>query len=208
MRPRAVLIVLMTLIVLGVAHDGHAFLRWLDKLSGPGPFVGVELKYRTDQKLRLLERGLGVGVLKDIPGNQPATFGFSLGLAASYENDLDYGEGPGVDSPTVYMMTAEASYEVWLLRSWQRDDPGANLFLSGGVSLNAFAGSGFATFVRPSFVGRVGWRWSTDAMGLTAVELGVEGHYYWSEFDNEEFGAVPGDDPDRFVPGVFGFVYW
>ena len=106
------------------------------------------------------------------------------------------------------MMTVEAAYEVWPLRDWEKKDSRANLFLSGGVSLNTFFGSGFGAFVQPSVVARVGWRWSLGDEKSKAIEVGVEGHYYVEEFENSDFGAVPGDDHDRFVPGFFGYYYW
>ena len=138
MRSRTLITLLATGLLLGSAAPSDAILKWIHKLSGPGPFLGAVVKCRVDvppvdaqeeEGYKLRECGVGGGVgLGDEP-LRPFNLAFALSAARTLENDLDYGRGPGVGAPDVTLLSAEPSVEWWLKRE------GRPIFLETGLSI-------------------------------------------------------------------------
>ena len=125
-------------------------LSWLSKLSGPGPFLGVDASFalKCFRWERKTEPGLPaesvasadarIITCSHIPlEERHATLSATVGAAWSLDNDLDYGGRP---APTVGMLKSGMSFDVTLL-PW--------LDLGAGGGFRYFGGSGFDNFALP-----------------------------------------------------------
>lgn len=126
-------------------------LSWLSKLSGPGPFLGVDASFAL--KCFRWEKGktepgspadsvegadARIITCSHIPlGERHATLFATVGAAWSLDNDLDYGGRP---APTVGMFKSGMSLDVTVF-PW--------LDLGAGGGFRYFGGSGFDNFALP-----------------------------------------------------------
>jgi hypothetical protein len=126
-------------------------LSWLSKLSGPGPFLGVNASFA----LKCFRLGEGppdsgspgdhtespdfrIVTCSHIPlERRHATLFATVGAAWSLDNDLDYGGRP---APTVGMFKSGMSLDVTVF-PW--------LDLGAGGGFRYFGGSGFDNFALP-----------------------------------------------------------
>jgi hypothetical protein len=128
-------------------------LSWLSKLSGPGPFLGVNASFalkcfrweerQTDQgqpaeSPRFAGADARIVTCSHIPVQERhATLFATVGAAWSLDNDLDYGGRP---APTVGMFKSGMSLDVTVF-PW--------LDLGAGGGFRYFGGSGFDNFALP-----------------------------------------------------------
>jgi len=146
----------------------HAWLHWLDEYSGPGPFVGFDLRWRlacvqdplvvkgskqvkpADNVLRSLDsfesKGrrigaavLGAGCLTDPKASPIASLNFQVTRLWSIDNHLQY--APGVASPTVNVLQFEPSFSVFV-------DQAKFVELTSGIGWSRVSGEGFDTLNR------------------------------------------------------------
>lgn len=199
MRHRIVTFLLFVL-MLGVSTESHAFLEWLHKLSGPGPFIGLKVGCRFTCEggpgCRVLECGVGPGFVAARP-----TWTGNIGCSGSrsYQNDLDY--AAGVDAPNVWIWSLEPSIERWL-------GPNRAVFLGVGYAFTEFQGTGFEDFRRDAWTLRVGRRIDRAGRRIHGIDLGVKYMIFEDEFRPEEFGALPGPAESRGVAGLFATFHF
>ena len=198
MRSRTIT-VLLFILMFGVSSDSQAFLEWLHKLSGPGPFIGVKMACRFTCEggdCRMTECGAGYGLIREKP---KWTASLGGGGSFSYDNDLDY--EAGTDAPRVWIWSLEPSFECWFIE--RRD-----LFVGLGYSLNEFQGREFEDFRRDAWVLRLGHRSDRENSRIHAIEFGVKYMIFEDRFRPEDFGAVPGRPEERGVVGFFTKAYF
>jgi hypothetical protein len=199
--PRRISVVFMFFfLMLGASRESHAFLEWLHKLSGPGPFIGARAEFRLDctKRCQFLEWGLG-GATGAIPEEWPAwTVSLSPSFARSIDNDLDYGRD--VEGPTVSIFSFEPGVQFWHRKRM--------LFAGAGISFNRFTGDRFEDFSRTALALRAGKRLTCDGGSIRAVEIGAKYLFFEKHFRPEDFGARRGKRQEQGVVGVFAMVYF
>ena len=125
-----------------VSTPAHAVsLEWIDHLSGPGPFWGVEHEFRVwcfgGEKVEKLVGGKG-GCISGTKTKHKGSINFTAAYAFGRKNDLSY-QAPQV-SKRVDILRLGPSFE-WALLD-------RTLELSAGLELDSFLGSGFDNFSR------------------------------------------------------------
>ena len=144
-------IVAALLVSVGSVPAEAGILSWLSKLSGPGPFLGVNASFalkcfRWEQDPPDAGPPEGPGESTDfriitcskIPlEERHATLFATVGYAWSLDNDLDYGGRP---VPTIGMLKSGMSLDVTVF-PW--------LDLGAGGGFRYFSGSGFDNFALP-----------------------------------------------------------
>lgn len=200
MRRRPV-IILLVIMMFGFSTESHAFMEWLYKLSGPGPFIGFKMGARftclqgEDTGCELIEWGIGSGLFDDRP-----CWNFNLGGGVSWSirNDLNYRT---VSPPEVKILSLEPAVEFWPTEK-------RKFFMGLGYAFNKFRGQHFTDFSRDAIVLRVGKRWDTGSSHIPGVELGVKYVHFEERFRPSDFGAIGNDPEERGVFGLFGTVYF
>lgn len=213
MRKRTGVVFLLFVLMFGVSSESHAFLEWLHKLSGPGPFWGLRAEFRFDctAGCKFLESNLPIEVprrLKDVAeptaqdqeGELPAnsegwpawTVSIAPGWAESVANDLNYGRD--VKGPDVTILSLEPAVQFWF--------KGNEWYVGLGYALNTFKGEGFEDFSRNSAVIRGVKRCEFSGKGIRRLELGVKYLLFSKHFRPADFGALGNDREDRGVWGA------
>ena len=128
------------------AHAEAGLLSWLDRLSGPGPFWGVDAgialnckkeKGKEEEGLfRTAGDTLRLGCRNEDLENKHPTWFLNIGAAAARHNDLKYGDRP----------EPEHSKDIGVIRL------GTSVDYTLDASLDVGVGGGFTYFVGPSFV--------------------------------------------------------
>jgi hypothetical protein len=195
-------VLLLFILMFGVSSDSYAFLEWLHKLSGPGPFIGLGFGARfacervDGVDCRFVELTAGPSVVDKLPR---WTWSLSASGAASYENGLDYKEG--VTKPRVWIWAVEPAVQVWFTE--RRD-----LFLGVGWAFTEFQGSGFEDFRRDAAVLRAGKRFERGDHCVRAWEVGIKYQQFEDDFLPTDFGAMGDEEESRGVLGLFGTVHF
>jgi hypothetical protein len=177
----------------------QAWFGWLDKLSGPGPFLTWDLEYRVfcvddsranvenvslsnirSEKLQRVARVLGTGCVFDTHKNPRASVNFAFGQAYATKNELQYSSTDV--KKRVTMTKFEPSFSVFLNDS-------KTFALTTGVGALVVTGPAFDSFqrfywkvVRGTVIPK-GWNGATISVGVLYVPKG---------FDASDFGALPG----------------
>jgi hypothetical protein len=200
----------------------HAWLHWLDEYSGPGPFVGFDLRWRLaciqdpsvapasnqvkpqDAVLRSLDsfesKGrrigaaiLGAGCLTQPGVNPVGSLNIQVTRMWSIDNHLQY--APGVSAPTVNVWQVEPSFSIFV-------DSSKFVELTSGIGWSRVSGEGFDTLNR--FYFRPVMITITPGAKLARPTEGVVSKWARSfsvssgiviqpkGFDATDFGAVPG----------------
>ena len=203
-----------------VPSVSEAQWRWLDKLSGPGPFVGVqgEIKlfcsYEPGEQDQGEPRNLAllIPILSSpcvfptkgerLPEKRNWAVGVATGLAASFANDLSYEGNPSTSERVVINVPLELFADV-ALRPLNKGL--SRLELGGFVGTHLFFGASPLPFVdgtdvipstQKAVVGvRLSLRTFTlygqkRTIGSVKVRSGVM--FYPDGFTAEDFGAQPG----------------
>jgi len=195
-------------------EPAHAWWDWIDQLSGPGPFQGIDFQWRVacvDEKLtdrnskspdgslrsinsfdpgapRVLAGIFGAGCLNNHNANPVSSFNVRVARYWSTENHLPYARG--VTAPTVNLWQTEASYSAFV-------DPKKMVELTMGVGLSSFSGDGFDTlqrvYFRPVMLtltpgGRLDYSGFNRVARAMSVSTGVI--YMPKGFKAKDFGAV------------------
>ena len=195
-------VILLFLLMFGVSSESHAFLEWLHKLSGPGPFVGMRLGCRfscergEEAGCRLIECGLGSALQDSRP---KWTGNVGCAVARSYQNDLIY--DPDTAAPKVWIWSIEPSLERWFRA--ERD-----VFFGVGYALTEFQGKGFDDFRRDAVTFRLGYRIDRDERFFHAIEIGAKYLVFEDRFTPEDFGARPGPTEPKGVFGLFTTLHF
>lgn len=191
-----------------IPTPAHAFWRWIDEWSGPGPFNGVGITWRLvcvpDKDGGLLwddpsgttvsERKKAIGALVGSGCVQPlkvrtprASLNVEAAWFTSHSNHLQYASG---GDHSVQLLLVEPTVSIHLDPDLKRDF----LELGFGAGVMVTSGNGFQSFkrviiepvrwdVRPfAFAGKAG-----SAIGIRAALLMVP-----RGFDATDFGAIPG----------------
>jgi hypothetical protein len=193
---------LLFILMLGVSSESYAFLEWLHRLSGPGPFVGLGLGARfTCERsegvdCRFVEWTTGPSLV-DTPPRW--TWSASVSGAASYENGLEY--DAGVTKPRVWIWSIEPAMQLWITE--RRD-----VFLGVGWAFTEFQGSGFEDFRRDAAILRAGKRFVMGDGCIRALEVGIKYQYFEEEFLPSDFGARGEEEESRGVLGLFGTLHF
>jgi len=153
-------------------EPAHAWFDWIDQLSGPGPFAGIDFQWRlvcvkdpnvanattTDQLKATDLRSLdnfegGAKVLAGIFGagcvppkqhdvHPIGSLNFRIARYWSTSNHLEY--APGVAAPAVNLWQYETSYSTFV--------DGAKTFeITMGMGASVFSGDGFDSMTRAYF---------------------------------------------------------
>jgi len=195
----------------------HAWFDWIDQLSGPGPFAGVDLQWRLvcaqdpqqvtptdskdpgdslrsldsfDGKARVLAGIFGAGCLGDHKANPVSSLNVRVAKLWSLDNHLQYASG--VEAPTVNMWQFEPTFSTFV-------DDKKLVELTVGMGISVLSGNGFDSMTRLYFRPVMltitpGGRLSRDGFNKVARALSVSsGIFYMPKgFDAEDFGALPG----------------
>ncbi len=115
----------------------------------------------------------------------------SLGAAYALHNNIPYADGlPGGD---VLWLSAYLALEKRFLAL---GDGKANLFFQVGPAVHYFTGLQFEDFWKGSVRGRLG-------VQFRMFYLGGQLDYFLTPIKNEQFGALPDPDPERWSGGFF-----
>ena len=203
-----------------VPRPAHAWFDWIDQLSGPGPFAGVDFQWRLacvqddqvlvadrqnpdpgDSHLRSLDSfgdgapkvlaGIfGAGCLGKPSANPESSLNLRVAKLWSIDNHLQYASG--VTAPKVSIWQLEPSYSTFV-------DDKKMVELTMGMGVSVLSGNGFDSMTRLYFRPVMltltpGGRLKRG--GFNSVTRGMSlstGVIYMPKgFDAKDFGAVPG----------------
>jgi hypothetical protein len=222
MRRSVVILVLLACFQFLVPTPAHAqFWRWIDELSGPGPFNGVVLPWRlvciggqpapatmtTSRRVGYVTAAAlgGSGCLLS-PGALPrASLNFDTGFLLALKNHLDYASSV---NKRVHMTILEPTFsfhiDPTLENDWLEVGGGAGVFVMHGPAFDTFSRA-FIEPIRADFrplAKQRGWRRGIVLRG--AVIIVPQG------FDATDFGAKPGSfhTPSEVLPTIGAFFDW
>ena len=196
-------------------EPAHAWFDWIDQLSGPGPFAGIDFQWRVvcvqddmaatdsatpdENRLRSLEsfgKGkalagiFGAGCLNNSHANPESSLNLRVARLWSIDNHLQYASG--VEAPKVNIWQVEPSYSTFV-------DDKKMVELTMGMGVSVLSGNGFDSMTRVYFrpvmltltpggrLRRGGFNSVTRGMSLSTGVI-----YMPKGFDAKDFGAVPG----------------
>ena len=201
MRLRHLVIATCCVVVqLAAPAPAQAWWEWLDQLSGPGPFTGLDIQWRVkcipdnraasiaeNLSLENIEPGkgrnwarfLGAGCLFEKANVNPlGSLNLSIGWMRSIENDLQYAGG---DKPVVHLTRFEPSLSVFVdSRKFVEITSGYGLMLVRGKRFDGF----HRFYWRPVAV--------TITPGAKAASIRLGLLLATKGFDATDFGATPG----------------
>ena len=216
MRLRHLLIVTCCVVVqLAAPAPAQAWWDWLDQLSGPGPFWGVDLSYRliciadteashanvsTDNianpALRGLARFGGVGCVTDPSKNPLSSFNVTVGFFWTHKNDL------------------QTSDNLKLVTMW-RFEPSYSTFLDPHKTFELVTGMGWLSIDGPAFERFNRFYWKPVQLNITPggssgkklpiVGIGVM--IIRNGFDARDFGSTSAFHTDTDVLTTLSFTY-
>ena len=143
------------LVFVAPAHVEAGLFSWLDRLSGPGPFWGIDVGIalrcpkrkeianpKTLQDMRIMSAD---GIVFSCPSDRLDNRGFhyflNTGVAVAFRNQLNYGSRPEPEpSTSVALVKVGSSFDYRLHPS---------LEVGAGAGLWYFAGPSFDNFARP-----------------------------------------------------------
>jgi hypothetical protein len=209
----------------GFTAESHAFMEWLYKLSGPGPFIGFRIEGRFALEKsgegcsRLVDSTFGTPLLRrDKSPSDPALPADPEPPSIPVDPDdpadsswpkltVNIGGGGlwsyennldynGTEIPQVSIGTIEGTVEKWFTKD--RD-----LYIGAGYAFNRFMGRHFTDFHNDAAVNLVGKRCKTPLLGLRGAEIGLRGVWFKDRFKPSDFGANGDTEEERFVYGAF-----
>lgn len=198
-------------------EPAHAWFDWIDQLSGPGPFAGIDFQWRlicaqdpqqitpTDSRdpgdalrsldsfnggARVVAGIFGAGCLGNHKANPVSSLNFRVARLWSLDNHLQYANG--VKAPTVNMWQFEPSFSTFV-------DDKKMVELTMGMGVTTLSGDGFDSvsrlYFRPVMLTLTpGGRLNREGFNKFARAMSVStGLIYMPKgFDAQDFGAVPG----------------
>jgi hypothetical protein len=211
MRLRHLVIVTCCVIMqLAAPAPAHAWWEWLDQLSGPGPFTGLDVQWRVkcieDMRAgathleatninpeltlgRFLAQLAGAGCLLEPKTNPLGSLNLSLGRMWSIHNDLR--DASGTERPQVKITRIEPTLSMFV-------DASKYIEITSGGGVMYFSGDGFKRFHR--------YYWRPIAVTITpgakaaSIRLGML--VTTKGFDASDFGAVGTFHTDKEVLGT------
>ena len=193
---------------LAAPAPAHAWWEWLDQLSGPGPFTGVDVQWRvkcitetrdgathleaTNIKPtvgRVLAQLAGAGCLFEPKTNPLGSLNISIGRMWSIHNDLPY--APGQATPQVKITRFEPTLSMFV-------DAKKYIEITSGLGVMWLSGDGFERFHR--------YYWRPVAVTITpgekaaSIRLGLL--VTTKGFQASDFGATGTFHTDKEVLGT------